>query len=158
MPGRRGLYSRDIPGNLASGRRAPMQRVPASRYNPFRYITSARRAIIRSHVRRPAVHGVIQDHDVRCRPCGRAYWALAQLCKRDEKLRVIYVEYLQNDRKSRRAFVVRSHAVRPGNLWCWIKKELQSMPSERNSLKRVPHPDFPDLLVGDVGVSIRLRG
>ena len=104
------------------------------------------------------MHGVIQDHDVRCRPCGRAYCALAQLCKRDEKLRVIYVEYLQNDRKSRRAFVVRSHAVRPGNLWCWIKKELQAMPSERNSLKRVPHPDFPDLLVGDVGVSIRLRG
>ena len=128
------------------------------RYTPFRYITSARRAITRPHVRRPAMHGVIQDHDVRCRPCGRAYWALAQLCKRDEKLRVIYVEYLQNDRKSRRAFVVRSHAVRPGNLWCWIKKELQAMPSERNSLKRVPHPDFPDLLVGDVGVSIRLRG
>ena len=74
-------------------------------------------------------------------------------CK-DPRLGVIYAECLKNDRKSRRAFVVRSHIVIGRGTSDWIKKELQAMPSERNSLKRVPHPDFPDLLVGDVGVSI----
>ena len=75
---------------------------------------------------------------MRCKPCSRAYCALAQLCRRDEKLRGIYVEHLRKKRKRLRSLAVRSHDVRPGNLWRWIKKELHAIRGPADREKRVP--------------------
>ena len=45
------------------------------------------------------------------------------------------------DDRSRRAFIVRSHAVGHRDVHYWIMKELYAMSSQRKSLKRKTHPD-----------------
>ena len=71
------------------------------------------------------------------------------MCNKDPQLRDIYDENFKNDHEQRRAFIVRSHAVRraPGHTLRWIQKELQAMRRQRNSSKSKTQPDFVDLPV-----------
>ena len=77
---------------------------------------------------------------MRCKLCDRFYCALHYSWHKDKKLRTIWKKFKMDDR-SRRAFIVRSHAVGHRDVHYWIMKELYAMSSQRKSLKRKTHPD-----------------
>ena len=78
---------------------------------------------------------------MRCKLCCRFYNRNFQLCKNDKQLAAIYDANFKEQVTSRRAFIIRSHKLRDGNVSSWIKRELHAMSSERNSLKCTTPPD-----------------
>ena len=50
--------------------------------------------------------------------------ALRSVFTKHPQLRVIYEERFRNDQERRRAFIVRSHAVRRGHVVGWIRTTL----------------------------------
>ena len=78
---------------------------------------------------------------MRCKLCDRFYCALRYSMNKDKKLRNIYRKKFKMDMHSRRAFIVRSHAVGHRDVHDWIMKELCAMSSQRKSRRRKTHPD-----------------
>ena len=97
------------------------------------------------------MHGVIQapKYSLTCKLCVDFYTAKAETFRKDPTLRKIYDEHFKHDEERRRAFIVRSHAVRraPGHTTRWFQEELQAMRREHNLSKGKAHPDFVDLPV-----------
>ena len=83
---------------------------------------------------------------MRCKLCCRFYSRYNTLGKKDNQLAAIYDANFKAEPTSRRAFIVRSHKVRDGDVNSWIKKELHAMSIERNSLKRKRPSGFSDYL------------
>ena len=83
---------------------------------------------------------------MRCKLCCRFYNRNFQLCKNDKQLAAIYDANFKEQLTSRRAFIIRSHKLRDGNVSSWIKRKLHAMSSERNSLKRKRPSGFSDYL------------
>ena len=78
----------------------------------------------------------IQKNWVRCIPCARFLYAVKLLSSLKPDVGLLYDKNFGENAYKRRAFIVRSHTVSPGELMQWIQEELQNLPSRRKWCRR----------------------